>query len=468
MGEKSQVQWKKSLIVFSIISILGITGFFIYQNGFSYQVSLNGEDIGFVKKVDTIEEAINIAEQDMIKKYGEDAYFDKKIETEKVRGHNDDLVDSAKLGEKISRKVEILKPASIIAVDGQEEIAVDSTEKAEAILEEIKKPYIENREDKNVEILDVSFNQKVEIIPKDVPVKEIASRSQALLALGGKSDKMQTYKVSRGDTAWNISRAFDMRVDAIEKANPGKDIEDLKPGDEINLALPKSLLEVVTVEKHKNLADVDFQVEEKEDPSIYRGETKVKDEGKKGKKEVVTEITFVNGVETKKDIVKETIIEEPKNKVVLVGTKERPRPVARSTSRSSTSRGTTTNNRPAPTYNGSLGAAIVSTAKQYLGIPYKYGGSTPAGFDCSGFTSYVYKQYGINIPRTSGGQGSYGARVSRSELRPGDIVVFPGHVGIYVGGGNFIHSPQTGKSIEIKSLNSSSYGKRFICGRRPY
>ena len=105
---------------------------------------------------------------------------------------------------------------------------------------------------------------------------------------------------------------------------------------------------------------------------------------------------------------------------------------------------------------------VVNYAKQFLGTPYKYGGSSPkTGFDCSGFTSYVYKNTVRSIPRTSASQYSSLTHVKKSELKPGDLVFFGSskkitHVGIYVGNGNFIHSPQTGDVIRIQSLSSRS------------
>lgn len=85
-----------------------------------------------------------------------------------------------------------------------------------------------------------------------------------------------------------------------------------------------------------------------------------------------------------------------------------------------------------------IGAQIVEIAHRYVGTPYVHGGSTPSGFDCSGFTAYVYAQVGISLPRSSGAQAGAGRQVSASEARPGDLVWWPGHVGIYLGGDQHI------------------------------
>lgn len=104
--------------------------------------------------------------------------------------------------------------------------------------------------------------------------------------------------------------------------------------------------------------------------------------------------------------------------------------------------------------------AVIANAKQYLGVPYVWGGSTPSGFDCSGFVSYVYRSVGISLPRTSSAQQNVGTRISLNQLQPGDLV-FRGspayHVGIYIGGGQYIHAPQTGDVVKIAPFNPSKF-----------
>ena len=117
-----------------------------------------------------------------------------------------------------------------------------------------------------------------------------------------------------------------------------------------------------------------------------------------------------------------------------------------------------------------LGEKVVEKAKQYIGVPYVYGGSSPKGFDCSGFTSYVYKHFNVSLPHSSASQYTRVTKVSRDNLQPGDLVFFASsaggsrinHVGIYVGNGNFIHAPRPGKSVCYDSLYSSYYSSHYV------
>lgn len=150
-----------------------------------------------------------------------------------------------------------------------------------------------------------------------------------------------------------------------------------------------------------------------------------------------------------------------------------------STSRSATSRKTTTNSKQKTetvTENNQVsgsgnGAAVVAKAKSFIGYRYVYGGSSPStGFDCSGFTSYIYKQFGVSLNRTAAGQYSNGKPVSRANLQPGDLVMFGksgiNHVGIYMGGGMMVHAENPSSGVTTDSINSGYYNKNYVGARR--
>lgn len=127
--------------------------------------------------------------------------------------------------------------------------------------------------------------------------------------------------------------------------------------------------------------------------------------------------------------------------------------------------------------HGITGADIVAKAKEYLGCPYVYGKAGPSSFDCSGFTSYIYKQFGYSINRTASTQlNNDGTSVARADLQPGDLVFFrdysctksASHVGIYIGDGQFIHasSSSSASGVKISSLSESWYANRYAGAKR--
>jgi len=129
-----------------------------------------------------------------------------------------------------------------------------------------------------------------------------------------------------------------------------------------------------------------------------------------------------------------------------------------------------------PSYAGSEipGEKLIELAKLYIGTPYVYGGSTPEGFDCSGFVKYCYSLMNVELNRVARDQALNGYEVPVNEMLPGDILCFNegngstsiGHSGLYVGNGYFIHSPRTGYTVEIVALDQTSYGRRIQNVRR--
>ncbi|MBD7984690.1 C40 family peptidase [Sporosarcina sp. Sa2YVA2] len=115
---------------------------------------------------------------------------------------------------------------------------------------------------------------------------------------------------------------------------------------------------------------------------------------------------------------------------------------------------------------------LIDTATSLKGIKYKYGGTTTAGFDCSGFIQYVFKKHDLNLPRTTSGMHATGVKVDKAELAAGDLVFFNttgkgvSHAGIYVGDGKFVHA-STSKGVSVDALDDPYYwGKRYIGAKR--
>ncbi len=146
------------------------------------------------------------------------------------------------------------------------------------------------------------------------------------------------------------------------------------------------------------------------------------------------------------------------------------------TSSNSEEEKTTNESTSSSTSSSVTGEKVVAYAKEYLGYKYTYGGSTPkSGFDCSGFTSYVYKNFGYSLSRSSSGQANNGTKVSKDDLQIGDILIFKnqsltkiGHVGIYVGDNKMIHASEPGVGVTITDLDARgyNYNKRFVMARR--
>ena len=128
---------------------------------------------------------------------------------------------------------------------------------------------------------------------------------------------------------------------------------------------------------------------------------------------------------------------------------------------------------PTTAASSALGEQVVALAKQYLGTPYVLGGNGPSSFDCSGFTKYIYAQFGYTLNRTATDQLQNGVSISRDELQPGDLVFFRyrtskpvSHVGIYIGGGEFIHASTNRYVVQIDQMNSGHYANVFVYARR--
>lgn len=115
-----------------------------------------------------------------------------------------------------------------------------------------------------------------------------------------------------------------------------------------------------------------------------------------------------------------------------------------------------------------LGEKAAKIAVRMAGVPYRWGGESPSGFDCSGLVRWTYLRLGVDLPHSSYALYAVGRRVARSHMKPGDVLFFEGlgHVGLYLGRGKMVHAPRSGLDVEVIRLADSNYGSRFVGARR--
>ncbi len=123
-------------------------------------------------------------------------------------------------------------------------------------------------------------------------------------------------------------------------------------------------------------------------------------------------------------------------------------------------------------HRATVGERAAAVALRQVGVPYRYGGSSPAGFDCSGLVHYSYASAGIAVPRTTAGLWRALAPVDARQMRTGDLLFFDiqgkmSHVGMYLGGGRFVHAPSTGRAVTVERLDDAYYSRALIRAGRP-
>lgn len=391
---------KCALCLLSLLCVVLSIFLIAYQPGFGYEISANGTPIGFVKHLKDIKELSKKVDADLKEEYGDDITYDLEITHKKGRLAGVILTTEEEFKNKIIDSIDVYAASYLIKSDNSFIMALNSKESAEAVLEKIKAPYANLKKDSVVD-----FVQDVKIIQsKAVPCNMILDEKEAIHSL---AEPILLASTSRS---------------ALVRGN-------MKNGSKNKL---KPLIDVRTVYNETGTVVIKTPLEKRKNSDLTEGKTKVIAEGSPGKKEVKQKVTMINGEITSTDITYEKILVAAKPRIIEYGTK--------------------------PKVSG-----VVSTAFNYLGTPYVWGGTSPSGFDCSGFTQYVFRKRGIYLPRTSYEQASVGEKVSRGNLKAGDLVCFPGHVGIYIGGDQFIHAPHPGSHVKIDTLSSR---RNFKFGRR--
>ena len=463
------------LLFLTIFSLIAPTT--ILANGPSslYTMYINDREIGIVRFPARALAIYDRIEKGLREKFDEEVYIDFDVYFKEIAAGSRQVTNENILTKTIEDAIDVKVDAYAVSIDGTKVFYVNYLQDAEWIFQEIKAPYIKRIEEKEgTQLEDVGIKEEITYDEELISQNQIITREQGLEIVLNGTEGFKEYEVKQGDSLWDIAHRNGVSVSDLQRANPDIEDEIIQPGDIIKIGQQEKLLTILTKEQAEYTKEIPFETEVKEDKNLEKGKTKVIQEGEKGEKKITALVIREDGQEISREIISEEVVKEPVKRIEAKGTKERPRPQPTSSRSSNKSSSKSSSQKvAAPSKKGNVtGSDIANYAKKFVGYPYKWGTAGPNSFDCSGFTYYVYKQFGIDIKTTgSVAQRKVGRKVSKSELKPGDIVCFTspsasGHVGIYIGNGNMVHASGKKSGVKISNINSGSYPKRYVTSRR--
>lgn len=325
-----------------------------------------------------------------------------------------------------------------ITIGDEEVLYVDSEEAGQQVIEGLKNCYLSE----GSTVLNVQFDPEIQV--KQIFEEadgEFAAQSRSLYEveeavkqLSEGKDEYYVYKTEKGESLASIAKDKKLSVKRLVTLNfdEYESDETIKEGTYLVLYAEVPYVNVTTVEEVTTTKSISYDTVYKKTSSLKLGQTKVQTKGKKGTKQIVQQVTKVNGETTDSELISSKVTAKATDKVVLKGT------------------GTVTA-KAGKTFDFASGSDVVEYAKKFVGNPYRYGGiSLTNGCDCSGFVYSIYKHFGVNLPRV--GQSAVGKAVSYKNVKKGDILIYSGHVAIYAGDGKAIHAVNESLGIRITSV----------------
>lgn len=442
------------------VLVLAGTVYFWSNVCFAVSVTYNGKKLGTVMSEQVYRDAINKVESNVAQASGGAFKLDKASGYKFVIAKRSKLLNENQLYSSIiSSSGNGVKQGYGLYVDNRLAGADGSSVAIEAMLNGIlaqykNQPGVQKAEFvQNVRIKSGVYPQDVfkstQKIQDEITGKETAQPDKSTQNVAYKPDSM--YRISLDPLYAMTSGNFDTsNVVVADDGEPTLSVKVLKNED--------------------TTQPIPFAVQQVPSDSLKSGVSKVSTPGKNGTMQIVALTTYINGVKTGQDNVSSTVLEQPVTQQVLVGTKQANGKHGKG-SKGTGSGGINGSFASGPVSSSSGG--LIGYAENALGVPYLTDGTSFSGFDCSGFTQYVFAKYGVSLEHSAAEQATHGTAVSRSSLASGDLVFFNtngrgiSHVGIYIGGGNFIDaSSKNPHAVTVDSINSSYYSSRLVAARR--
>ncbi|MDR7871395.1 MAG: peptidoglycan DD-metalloendopeptidase family protein [Tissierellaceae bacterium] len=330
---KDNSVFKKALAGFMIVVIVGLgyTGYKVNEiRTRAFDVYLGEHNLGPMRTQEEALEVFNEVKADLSEKYHVDIVLDSELAFEPTHAKDKDILTLDTLKDSIQSKVGFLVAGYAITVDGEEIGVFRSEEEAKGLIEKLKEPYLsEFTEEDNLK--EINLVEDVQFVKKEVSINSLANEEEVLEYIKNGSEEIKTHTVEVGESFWTIAKIYDTSVDELVLANQDKDPAKLKPGDEVKLLLPTSVITVETVEEIEYTEPVNYETKIEYNDSMYKNQQKVKVEGIKGETKVVANEIRHNGIVVDKEIINEEVLKETVDKVVVQGTKAIPKTVASGT-----------------------------------------------------------------------------------------------------------------------------------------
>lgn len=452
-----KISWKSSKVLgssFVLIALIGGSTYYLTTTTPAVAVIINGKELGLVSNVNTAKNLVDTILNEQGKSYGLVSKTHDEISYKSLRVNSTVYLQLALNEKDLENNLSSFFDGYELNVDGSVVAFLPTKEDVDKVLQEYQDNFIKPSDENKVSSINVV--EKINIEKTEVQPDQIKQPDQVLnMLIEGKSTTTE-YTVQPNDSWWLIARKNNMLTDEVLAGNSGatKDTK-LKPGQVIKLVNGTPYLTIVSQGTYTGTEVIPYDVVTKTDSSLGSGQTKVVQQGTNGSKTVTYTYEQKNGIDIKKEKSDEKVNQAPVTQVIAKGPNSKPVSVAYASSRGSSDSST-----------------LVSRALSLQGSAYVFGGTNKSGFDCSGFTKYIYSGSGISLPRTSYEQFASGSSVSMDNLQPGDLVFFStyssgaSHVGIYAGGGRFVHAANPSSGVKVSSLSESFYSSRYLGARR--
>ncbi|HHY37478.1 MAG TPA: peptidoglycan DD-metalloendopeptidase family protein [Clostridia bacterium] len=288
-----------------------------------YQIIVDGEPVAFVENTCVAEEALDAVMVLKSRQYGTQLEVANEVRVSPARSEGAKIVhNKTELARILADKIAFVATGYVINVSGRDVVTLASREEAEGVLQGLKDMFVSAAaKEPGVTVKEVSLSENVSIAEKKVKPTSITDVETAKRVLLRGTDRIRTYKVSRGDSLWSIASRSRMSVEDLRRANPEVKGDVLQVGQTLNLVVPEPFLTVHTVEEKVVEQSIPHPVRYVTDDSLWPWQTVTQKKGKDGIRRIVYQITRANGIETARETISSEIIEEPVEAVVARGSR---------------------------------------------------------------------------------------------------------------------------------------------------